>query len=234
MQIPENQMAWPRKRFTGTIGLYGACLGIAAILISFMSPESGFLESAPDTQQVSNMSNYAWQTAQDTTLLRAIILSVCGFIGGAFITIPVAYWWFGKKPTFTAYSKKTLDSRGVPAWLMMGLMYGLMFPLIVGAYFLPFGREFILFLTGLTSVPDLVISQTDLFTGKWIRFMFVVGARLLFAGIFAGFAFGPGAWIIDKFVSSDNQKSSRFTSWIVTIIMSIGVIAFALIWISGN
>ena len=234
MQIPENQMAWPRKRFTGTIGLYGACLGIAAILISFMSPESGFLESAPDTQQVSNMSNYAWQTAQDTTLLRAIILSVCGFIGGAFITIPVAYWWFGKKPTFTAYSKKTLDSRGVPAWLMMGLMYGLMFPLIVGAYFLPFGREFILFLTGLTSVPDLVISQTDLFTGKWIRFMFVVGARLLFAGIFAGFAFGPGAWIIDKFVSSDNQKSSRFTSWIITFAMSSGVILFALIWVSGD
>ena len=108
----------------------------------------------------------------------------------AFITVPVAYWWFGKKPTFTAYSKKTIDPRGVPAWLMMGLMYGLMFPLIVGAYFLPFGREFIMFLTGLTSIPDLLISQTDLFTGKWIRFMFVVGARLLFAGIFAGFVFG--------------------------------------------
>ena len=64
--------------------------------------------------------------------------------------------------------------------------------------------------------------------------MFVVGARLLFAGIFAGFVFGPGGWIIDKFVSSDNQKSSRFTSWIITIIMSAGVIVFALIWISGD
>ena len=64
--------------------------------------------------------------------------------------------------------------------------------------------------------------------------MFVVGARLLFAGIFAGFAFGPGAWIIDKFVSSDNQKSSRFTSWIITFAMSSGVILFALIWVSGD
>ncbi|MDC0196970.1 hypothetical protein OAJ59_00595 [bacterium] len=232
MQIQKNQMAWPRKRFTACIGLFGACLGIAAILISFMSPESGFLESAPKNQQLSNMSDYVWQTSQDTTMLRGIILSVCGLIGGAFITVPVAYWWFGEKPTFTAYSKKTLDPRGIPAWLMMGLMYGIIFPLIVGGYFLPFGRESILFLTGLTSVPELVISQTDLFTGKWIRFMFVVGARLVFAGMFAGFAFGPGGWIIDKFISSDNQKSSRFTSWIVTCVMSFGVILFALIWIS--
>ena len=232
MQIQENQMAWPRKRFTATIGLFGGCLGIAAILISFMSPESGLLESAPKNQQ--NMSDYVWQASQDTTILRATILAICGVIGGACITVPVAYWWFGKKPTFSAYSKKTIDSRGIPAWLMMGLMYGIMFPLIVGAYFLPFGREFILFLTGLTSIPELVISQTDLFTGKWIRFMFVVGARLLFAGIFAGMVFGPGGWIIDKFVTSDNQKSSRFTSWIITCVMSFGVIIFALIWISGD
>ena len=233
MQIQENQMAWPRKRFTATVGLFGASLGIAAILISFMSPESGLLQSAPEQNQ-QNMSDYVWQASQDTTILRAIILSICGVIGGAFITIPVAYWWFGKKPTFTAYSKKTLDPRGIPAWIMMGLMYGFIFPLIVGAYFLPFGREFILFLTGLTSVPELVVSQTDLFTGKWIRFMFVVGARLLFAGLFAGFVFGPGGWIIDKFISSDNQKSSRYTSWIITCVMSFGVIIFALIWISGD
>jgi len=233
MQIQENQMAWPRKRFTATVGLFGASLGIAAILISFMSPESGLLQSAPEQNQ-QNMSDYVWQASQDTTILRAIILSICGVIGGAFITIPVAYWWFGKKPTFTAYSKKTLDPRGIPAWIMMGLMYGFIFPLIVGAYFLPFGREFILFLTGLTSVPELVVSQTDLFTGKWIRFMFVVGARLLYAGLFAGFVFGPGGWIIDKFISSDNQKSSRYTSWIITCVMSFGVIIFALIWISGD
>ena len=37
MQIQENQMAWPRKRFTATVGLFGASLGIAAILISFIS-----------------------------------------------------------------------------------------------------------------------------------------------------------------------------------------------------
>ena len=103
MQIEENQMAWPRKRFTGTIGLFGASLGIAAILMSFMAPESGFLESAPTNQQLSNMSDYVWQTSQDTTILRAVILATCGLIGGAFITVPVAYWWFGKKPTFTAY-----------------------------------------------------------------------------------------------------------------------------------
>jgi hypothetical protein len=232
MQIKENQMPWPRKRFTANIGLFGACLGVAAILISFMSAESGLLESATKNQQ--NMSDYVWQASQDTTMLRATILAICGIIGGAFITVPVAYWWFGKKPTFSTYSKKTMDPRGIPAWLMMGLLYGMIFPLIVGAYFLPFGREFILFLTGLTSIPELVISQTDLFSGKWIRFMFVVGARLLFAGIFAGMVFGPGGWIIDKFVTADNQTSSRFTSWIITCVMSLGVIIFALIWISRD
>ena len=66
MQIQENQMSWPRKRFTATIGLFGGCLGIAAILISFMSPESGLLESAPKNQQ--NMSDYVWQASQDTTI----------------------------------------------------------------------------------------------------------------------------------------------------------------------
>ena len=82
MQIQENQMAWPRKRFTATIGLFGASLGIAAILMSFMSPDSGFLESAPANQQLSNMSDYVWQASQDTTILRAIILGICGLIGG--------------------------------------------------------------------------------------------------------------------------------------------------------
>ena len=231
MQIQENQMEWPRKRFSATIGLFGACLGVAAILISFMSPDSGLLESAPRNQQ--NMSDYIWQASQDTTLLRMSILAISGIMGGAFITIPIAYWWFGNKPTFSAYSKKTIDPRGIPFWLLMGLMYGITFPLIVGAYFLPFGREFILFLTGLTSVPELVISQTDLFTGKWLRFMFIVGARLLFAGLIAGFIFAPGGWIIDKFVTSSNQNSSRYTSWIICIIMSLGVLIFAVIWTSG-
>ena len=125
--------------------------------------------------------------------------------------------------------------------------------LIIGAFYLLILFTVLYFLFSFVDVKDLMsyefirLNKDTIIQYKNNNYLFLSISFFIFSIIwvlllgfaapillFAGFVFGPGGWIIDRFVSSDNQKSSRFTSWIVTIIMSIGVIAFALIWISGN
>ena len=199
---------WSRIRFAACVALYGSALGAAAVLVNFLSQD---ISPVYDTERMS--------------LARSLVFATGGALAGIVVTAPAAYWLYGSRRTFSTRRRK---SRGFFVWAVLGAGYGFVFPLVMGGFFLPFSGYILDWSNGILSVPDILIENFDLITGRWIPLALVFGAgRLFFTSLIAGAVFWPGAWLIDKFNASAHPATARYGSWAMAVGLSGLVIAFA-------
>ena len=153
---------------------------------------------------------------------RAIIISLPGFLSGAAVTGPVAYWLLGPPSLFNP--GRIRPPRAMPIWVGIGVVYSFVLSLILGGLFLPLTFLFTEFTRGVISVPILLSEALDT-TMRWPFLSVVVGIQLLFTAMAAGVLFGLGAWVIDWFNSSADSVSAKYGTWVVTMALCGLVVA---------
>lgn len=195
---------WPRIRFAATLTLYGAALGAAAIIINFLS-------QTPGTDEPRHMP-----------FALSFMFGVYGAMAGGLITGPTVYWMYGGIGYFYV---KVREPRGFIIWSFLGFCYGIVFLLVMGGVFLPVGALLANFYDGLVSIPGLVNQAIDLLTARWAPLALVLGFRLFFTGLLAGGLFALGAWVIDRFNTSEDAATARYGPWAIALALSISVIA---------
>jgi hypothetical protein len=109
----------------------------------------------------------------------------------------------------------------------MGVGYAYVFPLVMGGCILPISGYFLDQFNGVISVPELLLLNADLFTGRWIFLAVLLGVQLLYVGVFAGVAFCLGAWLIDRFNASAHPATARYGSWAMALALSVIVTVVA-------
>ncbi len=202
---------WSRIRFAACVAIYGGALGTMAALVNFLSHDvPPHLSHLYDPERMS--------------LSRSLVFGTGGALAGIVVTAPAAYWLHGGRRTFSNRSRK---SRGFFTWAVLGVGYGLAFPLVMGGLFLPLSGFFLDWTNGILSVPDVLVKNFDLFTGRGFTLALIFGVgRLFFTGLIAGTVFWPGAWLIDRFNASAHPWTARFGTWAMAGVLSGLVIAF--------
>ena len=199
---------WARIRFTASVTLYGAALGAAVVTVNLLSQQADLIG---DPERLS--------------LGRSLVLGTGGALAGLTITAPFAFWTFGARPTFAA--TRARQPRTFLVWLVLGLCYGIAFPLALGAFFLPTSANFLDFFTGGMSLPAMWVRSIDLVTGRGAAFAFLFGIRFMFTGLAGGVLFGAGGWIIDRFSTSADPTTARYGAWATALVLSTLVIITA-------
>ena len=208
ISLESTDTDWLRVRFVICVAIYGAAIGVATILVNFLVRADAI--SLP----------------QHRPLWTSLLFSGAAAVAGITITGPAAYWIFGTRHVFSTVEKR--KPRSLIVWIVLGFGYGIAFPLLMGAYFLPLSFYFHDFASGLTSAPQLVSRVFDVVL-IWPVLALVFGNGLFFTGLIAGALFGSGGWIIDRFNASTSLTTAKYGTWIMSMLLSIAVIATVIV-----
>ena len=195
---------WPRVRFAACVAIYGAAIGIATVLVNFLARAD------------------AIDIPQHLPFWTSLLFSSAAALAGIAITGPIAYWVYGTRHVFSKVEAR--EPRNLIVWAVLGFGYGIVFPLLMGAYFLPISFYFHDFAIGLTSAPQLMSRAFDVVL-IWPVLALVFGSGLFFTGLIAGALFGGGGWIIDRFNASADPATAKYGTWIMAVVLSVGVVS---------
>lgn len=198
-----------RIRFALTVTIYGATVGAMALLVNLLS-QAQFEHVA---------AHMPWP--------KTALFGVAGAIGGVVTAGPFAYWLYGRAPSFRKEDDRS--ARSLLIWVILGFMFGFVYPLVMGGFFLPMAFGLLDFFTGATSVPNLLVDTFDLLTGQWPGLAIILGFRLFFTGLYAGLVFGVGAWVIDRFNASADSTTATYGPWAMSVALSAGLMALVLL-----
>ena len=196
---------WRRIRFGATLAIYGGAVGAFAVLVNLLSRAPAY-----DLQRLE--------------FGPSIVFGLSGFLAGSQLAGPTAYWSYGGLGFFYP---KLRQARGLLAWVFLGFAYGVVFPLLMGALFLPVTLVFVDFVQGLVSVPDLLYRMLALASGAWPTLAVTVGFKLFFSGFIAGGLFALGSWAIDYFNTSADPATAKYGAWAMALALSVLIIAVA-------
>ena len=196
---------WIRLRFAICITIFGGTVGITTVLVNHLARIE-----FPDV-------------VQRLTLWDTLVFGTAGFLGSALIAAPCAYWLFGPLPIFLARKKR--ETRGFRKWVVLGVTFGLLFPFVTGAVFIPVGFNLVDFGNGLLTIPEILSKSLDLVVFA-PSVGLLLGIRIVFTGMIATVVFAPGAWMIDRFNLSDDPTTAKYGTWAVTVVVSLGLIVF--------
>lgn len=199
---------WARLRFAICITIFGGAVGIATVLVNHIARIE-----YPDI-------------VQRLTLWDTLLFGTAGFLGSALVAAPSAYWLFGPIPTYLVRKKRA--SRGFRKWVVLSLTFGLLFPFVTGAVFIPVGFNLVDFGSGLLTIPEILAKSVDLIVFA-PSVGLLLGIRIVFTGMIAAVVFAPGAWLIDRFNLSDDPTTARYGTWAITVVVSLGLLAFVAI-----
>ena len=204
LKIPSTD--WARLRFAFGIGIFAGALGTATVLVNLISqitiPE--ILDRPP--------------------ILQTLLFGSSGALSGFLITAPVAYWMFGGIRVFTHEIKR--DSRSFKTWFLYASAYGMTLPIIAGAFLMPVAFNLHDFTDGRITVPELSMKSLEiLILAPSVGL--ILGLRMFFTGFVAALLFWPGAWLIDRFCVSEDRATARYGPWVVTLALSLSVLAIA-------
>ncbi len=202
---------WARIRFTSCVGFYGGAVGAAAVLVNTISlrPYYEYLEHLP--------------------IGESVVFGIGGALGGLAVSVPFAYWLFGRLPYFTFYAEAHNAGRRprtYRTWVLFAVGFAITYPLVMGGVFLPLSFQALDFYGGVMSVPDFVVKTLEL-PLLWLSRGIVVGVRLFFTGLVAGAVFASGGWLIDAFNASRHQPTARYAPWVIAAALATAVLAAA-------
>ena len=185
-----------RLRLAISLTLYGGALGAAVVLISLLT------RTKP------------WVEPEHLSFAPSVFLSLGGALAGILIVWPTTYW----------LGDSAGAPRGLLAWLAIGFGFGVLLPLLAGA-FLPLSIVFVDLSLGIISASELFSRALDaLFRAP---LSLVYGALGIFTGLLAGALFGTGAWVVDMVNASSNPVASRYGPWAIIILLGFIAVVIA-------
>ena len=197
---------WARMSFAVSIGLYGAILGAVAVLINILS------------------ATPFYKDAEYLSLGPSLFLGIAGAMAGGLLTAPFAYRIFGEIPLLDP--TKIRKPRNILIWGGLGIGYGLLYPMLMGAFFLPLTLTMRLLLNNILGPVDVLNEMIEIMMSSLLRAV-TIGGPMLFTGVIAGMFFGIGGWVIDQVNSSYDQMTSRYGTWGITIALSAIIITLS-------
>lgn len=200
------QRDWTRIRFAIAIGILGAGIGAATIIINFLTQFEGI------------------GVLERITPGQSILFGSAGAFAGFLVGGPAAYWMYGVRPTFSSQGRR---ARKLWLWLVIAGLFVLFYAMLAGGIFLPAAQYFFLFFSSLNSVPSTVVRFFNLVSGTWVVFAVLNSFKLLYTAAIGGAVFGPCAWLIDRFSTSTHKATSQYGPIGFGSIIAIVAIAFA-------
>ena len=194
---------WPRIRFAAGIAMFGAAVGSVAVLVNVLS-------SIPFYKDAGHMA-----------LVPSLFLAISGALAGALVTAPFAYHMYGDVPVLEP--KKTRKPRNLPIWWVLGVGYGLLYPMVMGAFFLPAAIVLRLLISGILGPVDVINELMEILMASLLRAV-TVGGPMLFTSAIAGVVFGTGAWVIDQVNASSDRRISAYGTWAVSALLATTVV----------
>ena len=116
---------------------------------------------------------------------------------------------------------------GIVAWLLFGLGFGMAFALLEGGLSSPISTLILEFYRGVLNPVEVSKGLSDAAIAWPVRAI-VGGAAIMFSSAVAGVLFGAGAWLIDRFHTSAHQPTARYGSWVISILLGLAVLSFAI------
>ena len=209
LRLADEELAqrdWTRIRFALALGILGAGLGAAIIIINFLTQFEGIGE------------------LERITPGQSILFGSAGAMAGFLVAGPASSWLYGVRPTFSSHGRR---ARRLWVWLLLAGVFVFFYALVMGGVFLPSSQYFFLFFSSTFTVPNVAVRFFNLVTGTWVVFSVLNAFKLLFTAAIFGVVFGPSAWIIDRFSTSTHEATSKYGPIAFASIISFIVVAFA-------
>ncbi len=192
---------WRRVGYSASLGLLGAAVGAAAILVNLLSRTPVYLE------------------AEHVRTTPHVLAAAAGAVDGLIIASAAAYVIHGDR--FSAAMRRALP---LWWWIALGFGFGIMHSLAAGGFFLPAAElAYAAYLRLLTPLETLNASLDLLLLTPWRAF--TSGAAFLFTGIIAGLTFGACALLVDMASVSGRRPATR--AWSASAALSAAVVAAA-------
>ena len=195
---------WRRAGYSASLGLLGAAVGAAIILINFLSRIPVYVEP---------------EHVRETPLMLA---AAAGAVGGMCIAMAVGYVVHGDS-IFASTRRQALDAWW---WLLLGFCFGIAHPLLAGGLCLPVADLAYAAYLGIVSPLQFLNASIDLLLLAPWRAV-TSGTSFIFTGIVAGLIFGVCAVLVDR--ASVSRSRPTAMAWIASTALSamvVGVAAF--------
>ena len=186
-----------RLRLAISLSLYGGALGAAVVLISLLT------RTKP------------WVEPEHLSFAPSVFLSLGGALAGILVVWPIAYW----------LGDRAGEPRGLLSWLAVGFGFGVLVPLLTGA-FLPLSVLLVDLNLGVVNSGELFSRVLDALFRAPLSLV-VHGALGIFTGLLAGALFATGAWVVDMVNASSNPVASRYGPWAIVVLFGFIAVAIA-------
>ena len=203
---PHTGPDWERIRFSTCVTVYAAALGAVAVIVNSLAQTD------------------ALDVPRHMPLGPSLVIGGAGALTASAVTWPAVHWLYGGAPAFD--EEKSRTSLGLPVWVLLGLGFGLVYSLLMGAYSLPTATGLLSFADGTVSVIDLVFKYAETVFSMPVLGP-ALGIRLLYTSIIAGLLFGPGAWAISRFNTSADPTTARYGPCVIALTLAAMAIAVA-------
>ncbi|MCE2458076.1 MAG: hypothetical protein J4G14_09715 [Dehalococcoidia bacterium] len=190
-----------RLRLLVSVGLYGAALGGAALLVNFLA--------RTDPPHVP----------QHMPVDATILLSGGAASASGILAVLMTLWMSNPSERERA--------RGLLIWLLAGFGFGVLSPVATGAA-LPLAMVFLATQNGDLPSSDFLVHATSAIL-QAPSSAFTHGVFGLFTGLMAGGLFGIGSWVLDWATHSSTPKVPAYVPYVLAAILSglfYGVAAF--------
>ena len=188
-----------RRRLTATISVLGVLLSIAAFHVAILGRAQYF-------EQAVRIEGWG-----------AVFFSLAAAVS-ALIAVPVAIY----------HARDMAQNPSKPiAWLVMGLGFGIITPILTGGFTRTAGAFAGLAdgFYGVGSLPSLLIDAVIIFPYD----MFVQGAGNLYAGLLAGGLFAIIGFMVDRLNATKTEVVSTYGPWVLALGLGLPILVFALV-----
>ena len=190
-----------RVRLTVSVALYGGVVSVATLYISLTALPS---------------STYPFEP-QRPSLLHFLFASIGAVLSGVVLA--------GVATHFVADSPNQAPHPLI--WVLIGVLYGVLVPFITGM-FRPFWVVLLDLVTGTIGEGGLWLRLAN--AAFYAPFSSVYwGVIGLPAGLLGGLLLAVGAWFIALANAAVNPRIARYGPWVISVALSLGVLATALL-----
>ncbi len=210
----------PRWRFAASLGLYGASIGAAVVIVNLVGLTSKFAVDAD-------------YLPPEDILYFMIVGGLTGF------TVAGLVGYLINRSSRAFASSAPRPPLGVLAWAAVGATYWVAFSFLVGAITLPQANVISAYANGAISFVDFIGFTLDTIFGAPFH-MVSEGGRFMYTAIPAGLLFALGGWAIDRIAASSREQTARYGPPATAAALSAIVIAAVLLlppsilWHIGN
>ena len=194
-------VCWRRVGYAASLGLLGAAVGAAIILINFLSRIPVYVEP------------------EHIRATPHMLAAAAGAVGGMTMAAAVGYVVYGDR--FFASTRQALPPWW---WVALGFGFGIAHPLAAGGLFLAIADLAYAAYLGIVTPLQIFNASIDLLLLAPWRAL-TSGTTFVFTGMAVGLVLGACALLVDRANVSGSRPAAR--AWVAPVALSSAVVAAA-------